>query len=157
MGDERQQRLAGVGAEEPIAGCGGGRARLLEPGHLREREVLTEAPRREPFRGAGEQRQGAAAPCQFGALGGQAVVTFGGLITERSGVVGFVALGLISGPATAPAARLRVIQGEARPHRHTGFGLGLAIAKRLIEEHGGHVAVTSEVGKGSVFRVELPA
>ncbi len=37
-----------------------------------------------------------------------------------------------------------------------GTGLGLAIAKRLIEEHGGTVNATSEIGKGSVFRVELP-
>lgn len=37
-----------------------------------------------------------------------------------------------------------------------GTGLGLAIAKRLAEEHGGRVGVTSELGRGSVFRVELP-
>ncbi len=41
-------------------------------------------------------------------------------------VVGFVALGLISGPATAAPARLSVIQGEALRQRRRGFGLGVA-------------------------------
>jgi signal transduction histidine kinase len=37
-----------------------------------------------------------------------------------------------------------------------GHGLGLAITKRMIEEHGGAIRATSEVGKGTAFRVELP-
>ena len=37
-----------------------------------------------------------------------------------------------------------------------GTGLGLAIAKRVAEEHGGHITATSEAGKGSMFRIELP-
>jgi signal transduction histidine kinase len=35
-------------------------------------------------------------------------------------------------------------------------GLGLAIVKKIIEGHNGHVGVTSEFGKGSVFSFILP-
>jgi len=41
-------------------------------------------------------------------------------------VVGFVALGLISGPATTIPAPLSVIEGEAPRRRPGGFGLGVA-------------------------------
>ena len=37
-----------------------------------------------------------------------------------------------------------------------GHGLGLAITKRVIEEHGGTISATSEVGKGTAFQIELP-
>jgi two-component system sensor histidine kinase KdpD len=38
-----------------------------------------------------------------------------------------------------------------------GTGMGLAIAKAIVELHGGTIAVTSQVGRGSVFYFTLPA
>jgi len=38
-----------------------------------------------------------------------------------------------------------------------GSGLGLAIAKSIIENHAGKIGVSSQLGKGSTFWVELPA
>jgi signal transduction histidine kinase len=38
-----------------------------------------------------------------------------------------------------------------------GTGLGLMIAKKIVDEHGGIIELTSEKGKGTVFVVRLPA
>ena len=37
-----------------------------------------------------------------------------------------------------------------------GTGLGLYIAKRIIETHGGSISFTSTVGKGTIFKIRLP-
>jgi two-component system cell cycle sensor histidine kinase PleC len=40
--------------------------------------------------------------------------------------------------------------------KHQGSGLGLAIAKSLVELHGGHMRIRSNVGKGTTVVVRLP-
>lgn len=45
---------------------------------------------------------------------------------------------------------------KARSRDLGGTGLGLSIVKHLSQAFGGNVELTSQVGKGSVFRVELP-
>lgn len=37
-----------------------------------------------------------------------------------------------------------------------GTGLGLTLAKKYVEMHGGNISVESKTGKGSSFKVELP-
>lgn len=38
----------------------------------------------------------------------------------------------------------------------SGYGLGLSIAKKIIEEHKGSVTVKSNIGKGTTFTIQLP-
>ena len=45
---------------------------------------------------------------------------------------------------------------QARTSGRSGAGLGLFIARRIVEAHGGRIRVESRHGRGSVFQVELP-
>jgi two-component system OmpR family sensor kinase len=45
---------------------------------------------------------------------------------------------------------------ESRARDSGGFGLGLSIARDLVEAMGGGISVSSELGLGSTFRVRLP-
>jgi heavy metal sensor kinase len=45
----------------------------------------------------------------------------------------------------------------ARAKDAAGTGLGLPIVKEIMDAHGGSISVTSEVNKGSIFTLRLPA
>ncbi|WP_350454308.1 sensor histidine kinase [Slackia heliotrinireducens] len=46
---------------------------------------------------------------------------------------------------------------KARTHEDSSFGLGLAIARSIAEEHGGTIEATSSEAEGTTFSVTLPA
>jgi two-component system sensor histidine kinase KdpD len=48
-------------------------------------------------------------------------------------------------------------RGKNQRYRVQGTGMGLAIARAIVEAHGGKIGVTSQLGCGSVFYFLLPA
>lgn len=52
--------------------------------------------------------------------------------------------------------RFHLVATDDLSHQVDRLGLGLPIAKGIIEAHGGRIWVESQVGKGSVFHVDLP-
>jgi signal transduction histidine kinase len=65
-----------------------------------------------------------------------------------------------SGPGIAPDELPRIFDrfyradGGRRPR--SGTGLGLAISQDIVRAHGGTIAVTSDLGVGTRFRVDVP-
>ncbi|NJO40838.1 MAG: HAMP domain-containing histidine kinase [Cyanobacteria bacterium CRU_2_1] len=66
-----------------------------------------------------------------------------------------------TGIGIAPAQLERIFDRFWRADRSrsygSGFGLGLAIARNIAQNHGGSITVTSQLGAGSCFTVRLPA
>ena len=65
-----------------------------------------------------------------------------------------------SGPGISPESRARIFErferAVPRDHHAGGFGVGLWVVNRLVEAMKGTIAVTSEQGVGSTFRITLP-
>ncbi|HEY7320829.1 MAG TPA: GAF domain-containing protein, partial [Candidatus Binatia bacterium] len=66
-----------------------------------------------------------------------------------------------TGIGIAPEDQARIFEefrqvGGDYAHKKEGTGLGLTLAKKFIELHGGRIWVESEVGKGSTFTFTLP-
>ena len=66
-----------------------------------------------------------------------------------------------TGIGIAPEDQARIFEefrqvGGDYAHKKEGTGLGLTLAKKFVELHGGRIWVESEVGKGSTFSFTLP-
>ena len=66
-----------------------------------------------------------------------------------------------TGVGIAPEDQARIFEefrqvGADYAHKSEGTGLGLTLAKKFVELHGGRIWVESEVGKGSTFTFTLP-
>jgi signal transduction histidine kinase len=82
------------------------------------------------------------------------------VVSARFGRDGFVAFTVSDqGPGIAAADLPHVFDRywQVGKHRRGDVGLGLAIAKAIVEAHGGNISVESVLGKGSQFSFALPA
>jgi signal transduction histidine kinase len=81
----------------------------------------------------------------------------GGAVTVKSRANGKVAeIAVIDrGSGITPAA-MKNIFNPFFTTKPTGVGLGLAIVAKIVDQHGGKIAVESQPGEGSIFCVSLP-
>lgn len=63
--------------------------------------------------------------------------------------------GIGMSPETSARIFEKFYQGDTS-HAAAGNGLGLPLAKRIVELHGGEISVSTKQGKGSTFKVSLP-
>jgi len=62
-----------------------------------------------------------------------------------------------NGPGIAPEIRAKLFQPFVSAGKRNGLGLGLALSRQTVQDHGGAIWVESETGQGARFCVRLPA
>lgn len=60
-----------------------------------------------------------------------------------------------NGPGIDPGMKDKILQPGVTS-RQDGLGMGLTISRRIVENHGGHMAFVSKSGQGTLFRFTLP-
>ena len=61
-----------------------------------------------------------------------------------------------NGPGIAPEIRSKLFQPFVSAGKRNGLGLGLALSRQTVLDHGGDMWVESEPGKGARFSFRLP-
>lgn len=69
---------------------------------------------------------------------------------------GTVAVEVLDRGVGIPAGEEERIFEPFRTHKTKGIGLGLAISRKLVEQHGGTLRAHARAGGGACFRIELP-
>jgi signal transduction histidine kinase len=87
--------------------------------------------------------------------GGEVVIT---LDEDKGWAIGMVE---DTGIGISPEHQTQVFEEffrtpQAKDHNHLGTGLGLSLARSIVEGHGGSIELVSDLGKGSRFRFRLP-
>jgi signal transduction histidine kinase len=81
----------------------------------------------------------------------------GGTLTLRTReAAGFLALTVSDTGTGIPKEKLAKVFDPFFTTKTAGLGLGLALIKRVVEEHGGRVGIESEEGRGSAVTLTLP-
>jgi two-component system NtrC family sensor kinase len=91
----------------------------------------------------------------------EAVPAKGGVVTVKTRFLPDLQLAEIvvsdNGPGIDPAWRDQIFEPFTSTKGQRGTGLGLAVTRKIIEEHGGHIQLAPPTGKGASFMITLPS